>query len=44
MSILKNRKDFKDSKKTQKLVKIGKNFDIRGWGAFAGWPEYIPDP
>ena len=39
LSILKNRKNFKDLKKTLKVVKIGKNFD-RG-GTFAGWPEYM---
>ena len=45
MSILKNRKNFKDSKKTLKLVKIGKNLTLGdGGGSFAGWPEYIPDP
>ena len=32
LSILKKRKNFKDLKKTLKVVKIGKNFDIRGWG------------
>ena len=40
LSILKNRKNFKDLKKTLKVVKIGKNFDGEG-GAFSGWPEYM---
>ena len=30
LSILKNRKNFKDLKKTLKVVKIGKNFDRGG--------------
>ena len=39
LSILKNRKNFKDLKKNLKVFKIGKNFE---WGgAFAGWPEYM---
>ena len=42
MSILKNRKDFKDSKKTQKLVKIGKNLTL-GDGGLAGQNIY-PTP
>ena len=37
MSILKNRKNFKDSKKTQKLVKIGKNLTLGDGGGVICW-------
>ena len=43
LSILKNRKNFKDLKKNLKVVKIGKNFDRGGGHLLAGQNICIPD-
>ena len=43
LSILKNRKNFKDLKKTLKVFKIGKNFEWGGGHLLAGQNICIPD-